>query len=187
MKSLLAVAAVSTLAALFAAPATAAVCTSQSPLANVATPGAAAIGRSFSSAGNYKDCYTFTLATESDLGGFSQEVSLLFNRLFVDVTQVSLYWGGLAGNSTTGGLFGADTSPGLFAFNNLASGTYTLLIDAVVASQPGLFRSPVSYFGAIATRTSDVPLSRSNAVPEPGTVALVLAGLLAAAYRRQRV
>lgn len=182
MKQFLAIAALS---ALVSAPATAAICTSQSPAGSISTPGAATIGRSFSSAGNYKDCYTFTLATESDLGGFSQEVNLLFNRLFVDVTQIALYGGGLVGNSTSGALFGADLTPGLFGFSGLASGTYTLLVSSVVASQPGLFRVPVSYFATIATWPGN-SASRGSAVPEPGTVALVLAGLLAATCRRKR-
>ena len=80
-------------------------------------------------------------------------------------------------------LIGTDTSPLYFSFGGLAGGgLYTLAIASEVARDPGLWKVPVGYAGLIATVAAPVP--------EPGALALLLAGLVgvgAVTWRRRGV
>jgi hypothetical protein len=158
----------------FAAAAPAAMaCTSTRSLGDLGPPGIGELGGSFTQAGSYTDCYTFSLDGWADSIGGVLEKNYLFNELEVDVTDVSLYF--------NGSLIGKDTQPLLFSFGGLAGGsTYTLAVSSTVSQEFGLYTAPVGYKGVIATIAS--------AAPEPETYAMVLAGccIIGAAVRRKK-
>ena len=163
--------------ALGASSSMAAVCTSTTSLGNMGPPGFELFGNSFSSAGSFSDCYTFSLSADANSFGGTIEIDPLFNKLDIDVTKVSLYFGD--------SLVGSDNSPSLFSFSSLAGGiggTYTLMVSGDVTRDPGLWNAAVAYAGAIQTIASPVP--------EPGAVALLLAGFAgvgAATWRRSKL
>jgi len=130
-------------------------------------------GNSFTSAGTYNDCYTFSLNSTANSFGGALEINTLFNKLDIDVTSVSLFLGE--------SLIGSDTSPLFFSFGGLAGGgLYTLAVASSVSNDPGLWKIPVGYAGLIATIAAPVP--------EPSAVALMIAGLLGVgtvAWRRR--
>jgi hypothetical protein len=148
-------------------------CYSTTSWNSLGPPDVEVFGNSFKSAGSFTDCYTFNLESSADSFGGVIELDTLFNKLDIDVTSVSLF----LGNS----LLSSDTSPLSFSFGGLAGGgLYTLAIASTVESDPGLWKIPVGYAGLIATIAAPVP--------EPGAVALMVAGLLgvgAVAWRRR--
>jgi len=165
------------------APAMAAVCTSTSIWTTLGPPGSVNFGQTFGAAGSYTDCYTFTLSTNANSNGTTLENNLLFEKLLLDVTSVSLFSGGLSSGATTGSLISTDTTPDAFQFTNLAGGTYTMAVSSTVYNSLGLYTAPVGYTGTIKTVAGTPPVS----VPEPASWALVLASLagLGAASRRR--
>lgn len=131
-------------------------------------------GNTFNSAGERNDCYTFSLDSSASAFGGAIEINTLFNQLDIDIISVSLY----LGNTLLGT---PDTSPLAFSFGGLAGGgLYTLVVSSTVTNDPGLWSIPVGYAGVIATVAAPVP--------EPGAVALALAGLagVGALARRRR-
>ena len=166
------------------APSMAAVCTGGYGLGTLGPPGASWFGESFSSRGSYLDCYSFSLSSSADSFGGTIELDPLLNRLDIDLTSIQLYAGSLMGSTGNGTLLATDTTPGLFSFGALAAGTYTLALTSTVTKDWGLWDAPVGYVGLIATQRSSV----ASPAPEPGAMALMLAGLLGvgAAARRRR-
>jgi hypothetical protein len=137
-------------------------CTSTTGWGSLGPPGFEAFGNSFTSANSYTDCYTFSVSSAATSFGGAIEINTLFNALDIDVTSVSLY----AGDT----LLGSDTSPLFFSFAGLTGGSsYTLAIASKVTNDPGLWTVPVGYAGLIATIAAPVP--------EPGALALMVAGL----------
>lgn len=175
-KSLLAsialtVAASSSMAAL--APSASCGATNTTSWNSLGPPDVEFFGNSFSSAGSYVDCYTFSLESSANSFGGAIELNTLFNKLDIDVQSVSLFLGD--------SLIGSDNDPLYFSFGGLAGGgLYTLTVSSLVTRDPGLWKVPVGYAGLIATIAAPVP--------EPGAVALMVAGLLgvgALAWRRR--
>ena len=137
------------------------------------TAGLGSLGNSFTGAGNYTDCYTFSLSGSGNslTGGLNEYTSLL-STLSINVSAVSLYLG-----ST---LVGSDTSPLNFSFGSLGGGGYTLAISSTVNALL-LPVGTAGYSGSITTIAAPVP--------EPGAVALTIAGVLgvgAFAWRRKK-
>lgn len=121
-------------------------------------------GNSFSSSGIYTDCYTFSLNSAANSFGGVLEINTLFNKLDIDVKAVSLFLDDVQIGSD-------DTSPLFFSFGGLAGGDlYTLAVTSAVGTDPGLWKIPVGYAGLITTIAAPVP--------EPSSVALMIAGLL---------
>lgn len=149
-------------------------CTSTTNLGLMGPPGLAGLGNSFSSAGTYHDCYTFSLAAESTAFGGTLEIDPWLDKLDIDVQSISL-----AGGTLSSMLL--DSTPGTFSFGSLGAGTYTLTVNSLVTRAQGLFNVDVGYSGLVATVAAPVP--------EPGTYALMLAGLGALGWvaRRRRV
>jgi hypothetical protein len=145
-------------------------CTSNTDWVSLGPPGTAVFSNWFSKSGTFNDCYTFSLGGDADSFGGVVEVDPLFNKLDIDVTSVSLF---LNGSS-----LGKDQSPLNFTFDDLVKGgIYTLIVNAVVTKDPGLWKIPVGYVGTIQTTTS---------VPEPMTLTLLGLGLVAVAAARRR-
>lgn len=156
--------------------ASAATCANTTAWSDLGPPGIAAFGNSFSTAGTYVDCYTFSLEKPAVSFGGVIEVDPLFNMLDIDVRSVSLF----AGDKL---LDDGLASPLFFSFENLAGGLgsplYTLAVESFVARDPGWTGRPVGYAGIITTADATVP--------EPGSMALFAAALLGvAAFRRRR-
>ena len=149
----------------------AATCTSSTTLGTLGL-----FGSSFSSAGTYYDCFTFSLSGNAKAVGGIQELDPFWNKLNISLKSVSLFSDGtLVGNM--------DTSPLTFSFGNLAGGAlYTLQVvsKVIVASGIGT-NDKVGYAGVITTLASPAP--------EPAAYALAAAGLAivgVSAWRRRR-
>lgn len=171
-------------ALVLSAPAMAATCTGGGSLGTLGPPGAALFGESFSSAGSYLDCYSFSLTSAADSFGGVLELDVLLNKLAIDVTGVSLFTGASSIGQSTGGLVGADYTPSYFSFGSLAAGSYTLAVASTVNRDAGLWDASVGYVGLLATSRATV----ASPAPEPETYAMMLAGLvgIGAMVRRRK-
>lgn len=120
--------------------------------------------------GAFVDTYTFQIAGAGAAAGGA--VSFDFGFVDLQLTSVSL---------TGGGKNETDTTPGGFSFANLVPGvTYTLAVAGSLTSYKFLDLGYAYYEGTIR--------SVASAAPEPGALALGLAGLLGvAAFARRRV
>jgi hypothetical protein len=152
------------LAFVLAAPAAfAQSCTSNTGLETLGS-GNTLFGNWFSSAQTFSDCYSFTLASASDVSGLTAAIDLSI-KFDVDVDSVTLLGGGLGSQSLT-----ADT--GEFSFDNLTAGVYQLVVSGDV-SRVANFGTllGVGYGGAISASAITAP------VPEPETYAMMAMGL----------
>lgn len=171
-------------ALVLSAPAMAATCTGGGSLGTLGPPGTAFFGESFSNAGSYLDCYSFSLTSAADSFGGVLEIDVMLNKLDIDVTGVSLFSGASSIGQATGGLVGSDFTPGYFSFGSLAAGTYTLAVASNVGSDAGLWNAPVGYLGMLSTSRATV----ASPAPEPASYAMMLAGLvgIGAVVRRRK-
>jgi len=139
------------------------------------------IAKSFSAAGSYVDCFTFTtVARGSGFSGWLSESDPLLNKLNI-VSSVALY----AGNTLLNLVKSVDfLNTQLFSFGSLAGGTtYRLEVTSNVTSDPRIIGTnrDVGYSGRIVTLAA--------AAPEPAAYALAIAGLAvvgAGVLRRRR-
>jgi hypothetical protein len=161
-----------------ASSATAAVatCTSTQALPDIGPPGIATFGNSFSSAGSFTDCFTFTLDAPATSFGGVIEIDPLFNKLDIDITDIALF----AGDTR---LVDTLDNPLLFGFQGLVGGPsapmFTLVLSSLVTLDPGWRERSVGYAGALFT-------TPEKTVPEPGALALLAAtGLILVAIRRK--
>jgi hypothetical protein len=169
------------------APSFAATCSSQTDWASLGPPGAQDFAQSFGASGSYVDCYTFSLTGASDSFGGLIQIDPRFNKLDINVFDVSLYSGGVAASQTAGSALQSDAATDFFSFNGLGGGTYTLAVSTLVSNTPAsaytINGKPVSYDGSIYT-------SIAAAVPEPDGWAMAMLGLVfvgAASARRKSV
>lgn len=164
------------------APALAATCTGTTSWGNLGPPGMEWFGNSFNKTGSYLDCYSFSLTSAANSFGGTYELDWS-SDLGIDLTSVKLFGGGVLGGQTVGSLIGTDYSSGSFSFGSLSAGTYTLAIASQVFGTNSRWDG-VGYFGGIVTTTASV----ASPAPEPGTIAMMLAGFVgvgAAVRRRQ--
>jgi PEP-CTERM motif len=165
-------------ALVMSAPSMAAVCNGGYGLGTLGPPGASWFGESFSRAGSYTDCYSFSLSSAADSFGGTWELDLS-PTLSINVNGFSLFTGGVSGGSTTGGLVNGLTgswgNTNSFSFGALAAGTYTLAVSSTVGRNGYSFWDvPVAYIGQIVT-TRSTPVA--SPAPEPATYAMMLLGL----------
>jgi hypothetical protein len=165
---------------LFASNSMAVPCTGTASLGNLGPPGAELFGNAFTAAGAHTDCFTFSLGGTADLlGGFSVIDPLSFLNI---ETTLSLF----EGDGSTNNQIGSSYAAGSFSFTGLTAGLYSLVADSNVARGTFGLPLPVGYSGQVLAITATLPPPTS--VPEPGTLALLLAGLAGfITMRRQRV
>jgi hypothetical protein len=125
-------------------------------------------GNSFNGGALFADAYSFSINAPANLSGTTSETSATFWFLprYIDVLTIRLY-------DENENLFSVDTTPGSFAFNNLAIGSYTLLVGGYATLGFGT----ASYSGVL----SSVP-----AVPVPAAGYLFLSAFLGFLGLRKR-
>lgn len=125
-------------------------------------------GNSFNGGDTFADAYSLSINAPATLSGTTSETSSSFWFLprWIDVESVSLY-------DENENLFSVDTTPESFSFNNLAIGSYTLLVSGYTSKGFGT----VSYSGVL----SSVP-----AVPVPAAGYLFLSAFLGFLGLRKR-
>jgi hypothetical protein len=125
-------------------------------------------GNSFNNLAVFADAYSFSINAPANLSGTTKEnmADFWFLPRHIDVLTVSLY-------DENENLLPVDTSPSSFLFQNLAIGSYTLLVSGNVT--PGF--GTASYSGT---------LSSVSAVPVPAAAYLFLSAFLGFLGLRKR-
>lgn len=129
----------------------------------IAAPTQRHFEHAFTHMGSFTDEYRFTLTNAADSIGGIIERDPAWSWLDIDVSSVRLFSGDA--------LIETDWSPGSFSFSDLTAGTYSLFVYGTVGSEFGTYPGMPSYAG-------DITFSRSTAVPEPHTLALIGLGLI---------
>lgn len=159
---------VAALALVSAAPVMAAPCTQTFSLGSLGPPDFAWFGNSFSRAGDFNDCYTFSLSSAADALGIALEFDLS-SRLDVDLLTAAIH-------RTSGELIGLvhDFSSPVFNFAGLGAGQYRLEIGGEVAvDRPSWWTGVVGYAGILTTTSAQV----ATPVPEADAIAMLALGL----------
>lgn len=172
MKSL-----VAALVLVSAAPVMAATCTKTFSLGSMGPPDFASFGNTFTSAGQFNDCYTFSLSSAADALGVALEFDLS-SRLDVDLLTAAIH-------RTTGELIGLvhDFSSPIFSFDGLGAGQYRLEIGGEVAvDRPAGWTGVVGYGGILSTTSAQV----ATPVPEADSLAMLAMGLGVVAWASRR-
>lgn len=166
--------AVAALLALGAGTASAASCTSSFNLGSMGPPAGALLGNTFTSAGTFTDCYSFSLNAPAQALGVTLEYDLM-SMLNIDITTIALSGGSLVGSVV--GNFATPLPGGTgFSFSSLAAGVYELAISGTLTNQWGIAEAKTGYFGGMTTAP----------VPEPETYAMMALGLGLAAFAARR-
>jgi MYXO-CTERM domain-containing protein len=121
--------------------------------------------------GSFTDYYTFNLNNADTAAGST--VSFDFGFVDLALNSVSLYATGDSSNATV------DTTPGTFSFSNLSPNTsYTLAVKGTLKTLYNVDFGFAYYQGTIH--------SIASAAPEPGWIALLLAGVAGLALHARR-
>jgi hypothetical protein len=178
MKTKITAVLLSLLALGFASNAMAVTCSSTTSFGNMGPPDTESFGASFSSNGNYVNCYTFQLSSTATAFGGALAIDSAFLR-GIDL-EAALYSGAVSGGNTSGARIGAiDTTPTNFSFGNLSAGWYSLAIFSDVSG----FYGTVGFRGSITTTGATAP---PVSVAEPGALALMGLGLAALGFLLRR-
>jgi len=137
----------------------------------------------------FYDDFVFTLTAPVKLTELSASLTLVPLASITGFTE-SLYSGATTvykatgTNPITSAALGTSTSTAPLSFSSLAAGTYTLQISGVVGKGTSVLGVTIPNAATYGTLVSLAPVT---AVPEPGSWALLAAGLLAlAALARSR-
>lgn len=130
-------------------------------------------GNTFNQSLDFSDVYTFTIAGNGSVGGYTDDSSTF--RAFidfrdVDITSLVLYKGTTVNPTTVLDYDLYVPTYNTFTFNGLTSGTYSLAVNGHVSLGAGSWDT-ASYAGQISTTAVASP------APEASDVALTLVGL----------
>lgn len=130
-------------------------------------------GNTFNQSLDFSDVYTFTIAGNGSVGGYTDDSSTF--RAFidfrdVDITSLILYKGTSANPTTVLDYDLYVPVYNTFTFNGLTAGTYSLAVNGHVSLGAGSWDT-ASYAGQISTTAVASP------APEASDVALTLVGL----------
>ena len=160
-------------ALVIAGPAMAATCTTTSSLGTMQIGDWRAFGNTFTTAGNFNDCYSFALAAQSaNAIGVALEYNFApWSTLAIDIFSVSLSGGSLATKVT-------DTSPESFSFTNLMTGNYLLEVTGATSMATAWW--PITNTATYAGHIVAAP------TPEPETYAMLALGLAGVGFASRR-
>lgn len=130
-------------------------------------------GNTFNQSLDFSDVYTFTIAGNGSVGGYTDDSSTF--RAFidfrdVDITSLILYKGTSVNPTTVLDYDLYVPVYNTFTFNGLTAGTYSLAVNGHVSLGAGSWDT-ASYAGQISTTAVASP------APEASDVALTLVGL----------
>ena len=130
-------------------------------------------GNTFNRSMDFSDVYTFTIANNGSVGGYTDDSSTF--RAFidfrdVDITSLILYKGTTASPTTVLDYDLYVPVYNTFTFSGLTAGTYSLAVNGFVTLGAGSWDT-ASYFGQISTTAVASP------APEASDIAMTLVGL----------
>jgi hypothetical protein len=130
-------------------------------------------GNTFNKSLDFSDVYTFSIAANGSVGGYTNDASTFFAFIDfrdVDITSLMLYKGTTADPSTVLNYDLYVPQYNTFTFSGLTAGTYSLAVNGHVSLGAGSWDT-ASYMGQISTTAVASP------APEASDVAMTLVGL----------